>query len=100
MAEIVWTEPAVSGIEEIAEYIALDNPDAASEVVKNTFSKVDRLTDFPLSGRNPPELPDSPYREIVASPCRVFYRVDGEQVMIPAVIREERQLREYMLGVD
>lgn len=100
MAEIIWTEPAVSDLDEIAGYVALDNPDAASMLVKNTFSKVDRLADFPLSGRNPPELPHSLYREVVVPPCRVFYRVDGEQVLILSVIREERKLREYMLKFD
>ncbi len=100
MAEIIWTEPAVSDLDEIAEYIALDNPQAASTLVENTFSNVDRLADFPLSGRTPPELPSSLYREVVAPPCRVFYRVDGEQVIVLSVIREERKLREYMLAFD
>lgn len=100
MAEIIWTEPAVSDLDAIAEYIALDNFDAASMLVENTFAKVDRLADFPLSGRHPPELPNSPYREVVAPPCRVFYRVEGSQVLVLSVIREERQLREYMLGMD
>ena len=100
MAEIIWTEPAVSDLDEIAEYIALDNPAAASMLVENTFSKVDLLANFPLSGRKPPELPNSLYREVVAPPCRVFYRVDGEQVLILSVIREERRLREYMLEFD
>lgn len=100
MAEIIWTEPAVSDLDDIAGYIALDNPDAASMLVENTFSKVDRLTDFPLSGRNPLELPNSLYREVVVPPCRVFYRVDGEQVLILSVIREERKLREYLLKFD
>ena len=43
MAEIIWTESAVSDLDEIAGYIALDNPDAASMLVENTFSQVDRL---------------------------------------------------------
>ena len=100
MAELIWTEPAVTGLNEIAEYIALDNPTAASKLIKETLHKVDRLAEFPLSGRNPPELPSSPYRELISPPCRVFYRVDGELVLILCVIREERQLREYMLGAE
>jgi len=33
MAEVVWTEPALSELDAIADYIALENPDAARELV-------------------------------------------------------------------
>jgi plasmid stabilization system protein ParE len=48
--------------------------------------------------RVPPELPDSVYREVVVPPCRIFYREDEQQVLVLYVIREERQLRAYMLA--
>lgn len=98
MAEVIWTEPALQELDAIAEYIALDNPSAASQLVKAVFDKTKRLEDFPQSGRTPPELPNSVYRELVAPPCRIFYREDGRQVLIIYVMREERQLRAYILG--
>lgn len=98
MAEVIWTEPALQELEAIAEYIALDNPAAASHVVSTVFEKTKRLEDFPQSDRTPPELPNSVYRELVAPPCRIFYREDGNQALILYVMREERQLRAYMLG--
>ncbi|MFI8747141.1 type II toxin-antitoxin system RelE/ParE family toxin [Pseudomonas sp. NPDC077186] len=98
MAEVIWTEPALQELEAIAEYIALDNPTAASQLVSAVFEKTKRLESFPQSGRIPPELPNSVYRELVAPPCRVLYREDGKQVFILFVMREERQLRAYMLG--
>lgn len=98
MAEVIWTEPALQELDAIAEYIALDNPSAASQLVKAVFDKTKRLEDFPQSGRTPPELPNSVYRELVAPPCRIFYREDGKQVLIIYVMREERQLRAYILG--
>lgn len=98
MAEVVWTEPALQALESIAEYIALDNPAAASHLVQEVFEKTERLEDFPQSGRNPPELPKSVYREVVVAPCRIFYREDGQRVFVLYVMREERQLRAYMLG--
>ncbi|MFO7994330.1 MAG: type II toxin-antitoxin system RelE/ParE family toxin [Marinobacter sp.] len=73
MAEVIWTELALQELDAIAEYIALDNPDAASHLVRVVFEKTARLEDFPQSGRIPPELPDSVYREVVAPPCRIFY---------------------------
>jgi toxin ParE1/3/4 len=98
MAQVIWTEPALDQLDEIAEYIALDNPAAASALVRAVFSKVDRLQQFPHSGREPPELPDSIYREVVSSPCRIFYRLEENVVFIVHVMREEMQLRQYLLG--
>ena len=98
MAEVIWTEPALQELEAIAEYIALDNPAAASDLVKAVFDKTERLENFPKSGRIPPELPDSVYRELVVPPCRIFYREDEQRVLVLFVMREERQLRAFMLG--
>ncbi|MBU1308992.1 MAG: type II toxin-antitoxin system RelE/ParE family toxin [Gammaproteobacteria bacterium] len=97
MVEVIWTEPAVQELDAIAEYIALDNPAAASNLVKDIFDKTGRLENFPQSGRIAPELPDSVYRELVIPPCRIFYRQEQQQVFILYVMREERQLRAYML---
>ncbi|QEY60265.1 type II toxin-antitoxin system RelE/ParE family toxin [Pseudomonas sp. C27(2019)] len=97
MAEIIWTEPALQELDALAEYVALDNPEAASHLVEKVFDKVERLENFPQSGRVPPELPNSVYREVVVPPCRIFYREDDKRVLILYVMREERQLRAYML---
>lgn len=98
MAEVIWTEPALQELDAIAEYIALDNPAAASDLVKAVFDKTERLENFPKSGRIPPDLPDSVYRELVVPPCRIFYREDEQRVLVLFVMREERQLRAFMLG--
>lgn len=98
MAEVIWTEPALQELDAIAEYIALDNPAAANHLVQEIFNKIDRLEGFPQSGRVPPELPHSVYREVVVPPCRIFYREDEVRVIVLYVMREERQLRAYMLA--
>lgn len=72
MAEVIWTAPALQELDVIAEYIALDNPAAASDVVKAIFDKTERLENFLKSGRTPPELPDSVYRELVFYPVAFF----------------------------
>jgi len=97
VAEIVWTNPALDQLEDIAEYIALDKPDAASGLVKTIFSTVERLEQFPDSGHVPAELPNSVYRELYVRPCRIFYRQDDDTVLIVHVMREERQLRRFLL---
>jgi plasmid stabilization system protein ParE len=97
MAEIVWTEPALADLDAIADYIALEEPIAASEVVRRVFSHVEQLSDHPDSGSRPQELGRSRYRQIVEPPCRVFYRHDGHNVFILHVIRSERLLRKSRL---
>ena len=98
MAKVIWTEPALIDLNEIAEYIALDKPTAASSLVQKIFTKAERLEDFPNSGRNPPELQKSRYKEIIVNPCRIFYRVDGDNVYIVYVMRNERTLRQFLLN--
>jgi plasmid stabilization system protein ParE len=98
MAEIIWSEPALSDLDAIADYIALENPVAASALIKRIFGHVDQLADHPESGSRPQELGRSRYRQIVEPPCRVFYRYDGHRVIILYVMRSERLLRKHRLA--
>jgi len=99
MARIIWAEPALADLNEIAEFIALDNLPAARRLVQRVFSGVERLKRFPESGRTLPELEHSPYREIIVGPCRVIYRSDErtDQLFVLHGMRGERQLRAYLL---
>ncbi len=97
MAKIIWSEPALSDLDAIADYIALDDPDAASRLVKKIFSHVDQLSDHPESGSRPQELKRSRYRQIIEPPCRIFYRFDGQKIFILHVMRSERLLRSHLL---
>jgi toxin ParE1/3/4 len=94
MARLIWTEPALNDLEAIAEYIALDKPDAARRYVQRVFQIVERLAQFPNSGSIPPEIPHLPYRHVVVPPCRIFYRTDGQEVLIVFVMRGEQRLLE------
>jgi toxin ParE1/3/4 len=97
MARLRWTKPALRDLDDVAEYIALDNPSAAARLVTKIFNKVERLKNFPNSGRRPPELLRTPYREVIVPPCRIFYRVEWDTVYILHVMRAERLLRPYLL---
>lgn len=100
MAQVIWTEPALSDLEAIADYIALDKPDAAIRYVQKVFSKTDRLARYPKSGSVPSEIQHLPYRQIIVPPCRVFYRVDGETIFIVHVMRSEQRLDEDQISGD
>lgn len=98
MVEIVWTEPALSDLDAVADFIALENPIAASALVQRVVGHVEQLAQHPESGGRPPELKRSRYRQIVAPPCRIFYRYDGQRVYILHVMRSERLLRKGRLA--
>ena len=93
MVEVVWTEPALSDLDAIADFIALENPVAAQKLVRRIFQHVEQLEGHPKSGSKPAELKDWNYRQIVEPPCRVFYRHDDSRVFILHVMRSERRLR-------
>ena len=76
MATIRWTDKAVSDIEDIYDYIATDSPFYAKHQVEKFLTAVKKLLDFPSSGRQIPEFPDLPHREILISPYRIIYRYE------------------------
>ena len=94
MVEVIWTEPALSDLDAIADYIALDNPGAALRLVQRVLRHVEQLVAHPESGSRPAELGRSRYRQIVEPLCRVFYRYDGKHVFILYVMRGEMRLRQ------
>ena len=51
MDEIVWTEDARLDLDEIATYIALDNPQAAERVIRRIVEAVSGLSFYPRIGR-------------------------------------------------
>ena len=96
MAQIIWADTAITDLENIAAYIALSNPTAAKALVQSLLNTIERLARFPLSGKIPTEIPELEYREIVAPPCRVFYRLADDTVFIVHICREERDLRKFL----
>lgn len=92
MARVIWTEPALQELDEIADYISLDNPAAAKNLVREAFKRVDYLVHHPKSGKLVEEFEASVYREIILPPCKIFYRIADDIIYIIHVIREEQLL--------
>jgi toxin ParE1/3/4 len=97
MVEIVWTEPALEDLDRIADYIALDNPTAAHHLVQQSFDAVEQLKANPKLGKSVEELEDSVYRELVVSPCRIFYRLDEKKIFIIHIMRSEQMLHQDLM---
>ncbi|MCC7463244.1 MAG: type II toxin-antitoxin system RelE/ParE family toxin [Gammaproteobacteria bacterium] len=92
MAEVIWTEPALADLDATADYIALDNPEAARQLVQRVFEHVGQLAAHPFSGPKLPEFEGWRYRQIIEPPCRIIYRHEKRQVHIVHVVRGERFL--------
>jgi toxin ParE1/3/4 len=89
---IEWSPLALERVEDIAQYIAQDDPQAAHRWVVELFDTVDRLADFPGSGRVVPELGVARIREVIFGAYRVIYSL-RDQVQILSVRRGSQLLR-------
>jgi len=83
--KVVWSPLAVDRVSEIAEYIALDNPMAAENWVDSVFDSVNRLENFPNSGRIIPEIQLKEFRELILGNYRIIHRVEEKQVSVLTV---------------
>jgi len=66
-------------------YIRKDKSSAALNFRNQAEKILRRLEDFPESGRIIPEFPELPYREVIISPYRFFFKTKDDVVWIVAV---------------
>jgi len=84
-------------LDEIANYIAGENAEAANRLVAKIFAQVELLETFPELGRFEPELRGGIHRRLVIAPCKVIYKIKNDAMFVELVIRGERLLREELL---
>lgn len=96
---IVWSPLALERVEDIARYIAEDNPEAAVHWVDDLFTTVERLADLPKSGRMVPEVGSPRIRELIFGTYRIIYSIK-DQVDILTVRRSSQLLRMSEIGDD
>jgi toxin ParE1/3/4 len=89
--KLVWSPLALKRVNEIADYIAEDDPEAARLWLVDIFGAVERLGDWPESGRVVPEVGRKNIREVLHGKYRVVYRVEAKQVSI-LTVRHGRQI--------
>lgn len=90
MTRIEWTEPAVSDLENIHDYIARDSAEYADTVLERLVLSADRFASFPESGRLVPESSDPKIRELLVRSYRVIYRLKKGTVQILAIVHGAR----------
>jgi toxin ParE1/3/4 len=98
--EVLWAATAVLDLEEIVSYISADSPANARRVLLKLRSSGEALRSMAYRGRVVPELRElslEPWREILAKPYRIIYRISGSQVLVVAVLDGRRDLEDTLL---
>lgn len=91
---IKFAESAIADMEDILVWYADQRvPEVGKRLVGEVVVQVERLVDFPESGRIVPEFELSNLREIIYPPFRIVYRVDAARIWIVRVWRGERLLK-------
>ena len=88
--QIIWLNKALQNLEDIAEYIAQDNPQAASQVVNLIITQVNQLSNQPAIGRAGRVVGT---RELVITGTHylVPYRIKNNQVEILRVFHTSQK---------
>jgi plasmid stabilization system protein ParE len=93
MARISWTSEALTDLEAIGDFIARDAPSFAQIFVDRVFQSVERLEQFPRSGRVVPEIAQENLREVVFGSYRIVYLLSDDEVNILTVFHSSKQLQ-------
>jgi plasmid stabilization system protein ParE len=97
---IEWSPAASNDLEIILDYIYLESPTHAGDLLVKIGKAVSRLSDFPQSGRMVPELKRlniTSYREIIKDHWRIIYRIFDTKVRILSVLDNRRDIDDILM---
>ncbi len=93
MSGFVLHPEAYTDLEEIWEYIAADNLDAADRVLEEIFDAIQSLVPFPYTGHSRPDLTARPLRFQSVRDYVVAYAPDEKPLAVIAVLHGRRNPR-------
>lgn len=89
--KILWMPLALGQVQEIAEHIKRDKPQAARRWADRVFDLAAGLAAFPKQGRVVPESGREEIRELIDGHYRIIYRLDDETISV-LTVRDGRRL--------
>ena len=92
MVKIVWTDRALTDLEDIAEYIEKDSVKYARLTIRKLIAKTKILEKQPTIGRIVPEINDNKFRELISGNYRIIYEHNKLSVNILTVHNSKRDL--------
>ena len=97
MAKINWTDEAVRWLQDIRDYIAQDNPDAAFKVVRGIYDKIQSLRQFPEIGYLYAAKGDHNVRVLLHGHYRIAYVIKpGGQIDILGIFHDALDIDRYL----
>jgi toxin ParE1/3/4 len=98
MAEVSWTDEAQRWLNDIYEYIAADNPDAAARTVEAIYERAQNLKRFPELGARYGGSPLRHVRVLLYEHYRIAYLVkDDGNIDILGVFHGALDISRYQL---
>jgi toxin ParE1/3/4 len=88
---VAFAKAAGRDLEDIIDYIALDNPAAAEKIYRAIVVSAQRLEDFPDIGRSG-RLPGTRELQVPSVPYVIVYQVGAETVTVLAIFHGARDL--------
>jgi toxin ParE1/3/4 len=85
-----WTRSALSNLDDLAGYIAQDNPKAAAAMVERILAAIEGLVAHPGRGR-PGRVPHTRELVVTGTPYILPYRVKGKSIEILRVFHGARR---------
>jgi toxin ParE1/3/4 len=92
VAEIVWSPQAIEDVESIRDFIGRDSPAYSVLIAARLVDSVERLAQFPDSGRVVPEFQEPGLREVLWRNYRIVYRTSGARIEVVTVFHGSRLL--------
>jgi toxin ParE1/3/4 len=99
--KVEWASVAEVDLKRIIDYIAIDSPDNALQILERIRQKVSALYTLPERGRIVPELQEqgiSIYRELIISPWRIVYRISDTTVYVLSIIDSRQNVEDILLN--
>lgn len=89
--QVIWLRIALSNLDDVAAYIAEDNPLAASQVVQTIITQINQLSLQPAMGR-PGRVLGTRELVIINTHYLVPYRIKNNRVEILRMFHTSRRL--------
>ena len=97
MGRYVLAPEALQDLHDIWEFIALDNPDAASTLQEELFTAFEGLATMPGKGHKREDLTDQAVRFFKVRSYLIVYRADRTPIQIVAVLHAARDIPSLLM---
>jgi len=90
MAKVIWSPSSLEDIKLIYEFISRDSIHQANLFLDNVIKVVEKLADFPYSGRKIPEMSREDAREVIYGNYRIMYKIESDIIWITGIVHGAR----------